>query len=129
MVKQWQLSKFVLSGMYNRNFEAINSVLNNSMKKIEMEYGLFICTIIFYLILCLRFRKEFLMSKDFLHFLVTFSVIVVCRYNYDLNYKHGSFFQLLKVIFNILYTKFCLDCLFYATSTFVSFSAIWSRLK
>ena len=39
---QRQLSK-VLSGMYNCNFEAINQV---------------ICTIILYLILCIRFRKE-----------------------------------------------------------------------
>ena len=31
------------------------------MKNLEMEYGSFICIIIFYLILCIRFRKEFLM--------------------------------------------------------------------
>ena len=41
--------------------------------------------------------------KNFLHLLVTFLVIAVCRYNYDLNYKHDNFFQLLIVVFNILY--------------------------
>ena len=29
----WQLSKVILSGMYNYNFEAINEVLNKRMKK------------------------------------------------------------------------------------------------
>ena len=28
---------------------------------------------------------------------------------WDLNYKHGNFLQLLKVVFNILYITFCLD--------------------
>ena len=42
-------------------FEAINQVLNKRMKKLQMEYEPFICTIIFYLILCTRFRKELLM--------------------------------------------------------------------
>ena len=36
---------------------------------------------------------------DFLHLLLTFLVIAVCRYNYYLNYKHGNFFQLLKIFF------------------------------
>ena len=31
------------------------------MKKLEMEYGPLICTIIFYLIFCIRLRKEILM--------------------------------------------------------------------
>ena len=57
----WQLSKAILAVMYNGNFEAINKVLNKRMKKLEMEYGQFICTIIFYLILYIRFRKELLM--------------------------------------------------------------------
>ena len=57
----WQLSKVILSGMYNCNFEAINQVLNKKTKKLEMEYGPFICAIIFYLIFCIRFRKELLM--------------------------------------------------------------------
>ena len=47
--------------MYNCNFEATNSVLNKTMERLEMEYGPFISMIIFYLILCIRFRKEFLM--------------------------------------------------------------------
>ena len=57
----WQLSKVILSGMYNCNFEAINQVLNKKTKKLEMEYGPFISTIIFYLIFCIRFRKKLLM--------------------------------------------------------------------
>ena len=57
----WQLSTVILSGMYNCNFEAINEVLNKRMKKTEMEYGPFTCTIIFYQIHCIRFRKELLM--------------------------------------------------------------------
>ena len=47
-----QFSKVILSGMCNCNFEAINYVLNKRMKKLEMEYGPFICTIIFCLIIC-----------------------------------------------------------------------------
>ena len=50
----WQLSNVILSVMYNCNFEAINQVLNKSMEKIEIEYGPFICTITFYLMLCIR---------------------------------------------------------------------------
>ena len=34
------------------------TALNKRMEKIEMEYGPFICTIICYLIICIRFRKE-----------------------------------------------------------------------
>ena len=48
----------VPSGMYNCNFEAINMVLIKKMKKLEMEYGPFIYTIITDLMLCIRFRKE-----------------------------------------------------------------------
>ena len=48
----WQFSKVILSGMCNCNFEAMNYVLNKRMKKLEMEYGPFICTIIFCLIIC-----------------------------------------------------------------------------
>ena len=51
----------LLSARYNCNFEAINQVLNKRMKKLEMEYGPFICTIIFYLIVCIRFRRDLLM--------------------------------------------------------------------
>ena len=51
------VKKVVLSGMYKCNFEAINQVLNKRMKKLEMEYGPFIL----YLILCIRYRKEFVM--------------------------------------------------------------------
>ena len=47
--------------MYNCNFEAINWVLNKKTKKLEVEYGPLICIIIFYLILYIRLRKEFLM--------------------------------------------------------------------
>ena len=56
-----QLSKVILSGMYNCNFEAKDWVLNKKMKKLEVEYGPLICIIIFYLILYIRLRKEFLM--------------------------------------------------------------------
>ena len=49
---------------------------------------------------------------------MTSIVMAVCRYNYDLKYKHDNFLLLLKVVFNILYTKFCLDLFLYATSTF-----------
>ena len=111
--------------MCNCNFEVINQILNKKMKKkIEMEYGPFICTTNFYLIPFIIFRKELLMlnlGSELLVFSCDFLVIVVCRYNYDLDYKDDNFFQLLKVIFNILYTKSCLDQLFYAASTFVCF--------
>ena len=60
----WQLSKVILSGVYNCNFEAIIYVLNKRMQKSEIEYGIFICTNIFYLILCIRFRKELLMLSS-----------------------------------------------------------------
>ena len=97
--------------MCNRNFEAINQVLNKILKKIRN--GIWIIHLhIFYLILCKRLRKELLIKvyiTSFLHLLVTFLVIEVWRYNYDLNYKHGNFFQLLMVVFDILYTKFCLN--------------------
>ena len=33
---------------------------------------------------------------------MTFLVMAGCWYNYDLNYKHGNFFSLLKVVLNIL---------------------------
>ena len=48
--------------MYNCNFEVKNKVLNKGMKKLEMQYGPFICIVIFYLILYVRFMKEFLTS-------------------------------------------------------------------
>ena len=51
--------------------------------------------------------------------LVTPLVITVCRYNYDLKYKHDNFFLSLKIVLTILYIKFCLGLFFYATSTFV----------
>ena len=47
--------------MYNSNFEAIKELLKKRMKKLEMEYAPFICTIIFYLMLCIIFRKELVM--------------------------------------------------------------------
>ena len=60
MVKK-QYTDSLLPARYNCNFEAINQVLNKRMKKLEMEYGPFICTIIFYLIVCIRFRRDLLM--------------------------------------------------------------------
>ena len=54
----WQLSKVTPSGTHNCNFEAINY---KRMKKLEMKYRPFICTIIFYLTLFIRFGKELLM--------------------------------------------------------------------
>ena len=51
----------LLSARYNCNFEAINQVLNKRMKKLEMKYGPLICTIVLYLILCIRFKKDILM--------------------------------------------------------------------
>ena len=48
----WQLSKVILSGTYNCNFEAINYERMNKLD--EWMNGL-------YLTLCIRFRKEFLM--------------------------------------------------------------------
>ena len=59
----WQLSKDIPSGMYNCNFETISKVLNNRMTKLEMEYGLFIYTIIIDLMLWIRFRKELVMLR------------------------------------------------------------------
>ena len=46
--------------MYNCNFEAISLVLNKTFEKIEMEYEPLICTIIFYLMLCIKLGKSFL---------------------------------------------------------------------
>ena len=45
----WRLSKVILSGMYC-NFAEINWVLSKRLEKLEMEYELFLCTTIFYLI-------------------------------------------------------------------------------
>ena len=66
----WQLSKAIISGMYNCNFEAINQVLNKRMKKLQMEYGPFIYTIIFYLMLCINSSsnsnsKQYILCHDF----------------------------------------------------------------
>ena len=70
-------SKVILSGMYNCNFEAISYVLNKRMEKTEMEYAPFACTIISYMILCVRFRKELLMLR--LHQeLLTFALDFFC---------------------------------------------------
>ena len=60
------------------------------MKKMKMEYEPFIYTIIFYLILCTKFRKEFLMlslPEELLIFARNvFSYgSAICRYKYDLN--------------------------------------------
>ena len=58
------------------------------MKKLEMEYEsfIFICTIIFYPILCIRFSKELLMLS-LRSELVTFAYDFLSyrSYNYDLN--------------------------------------------
>ena len=43
----WQLNKAIPSGTYNCNFEAINSVVNEKIKKVEMKYELFIYTVIY----------------------------------------------------------------------------------
>ena len=81
----------------------------------------FIYIIIIYLVFWIRFRKELLYYvyvENFLCLLVTFLVIVVCRYNYDLKYKQDNFILLLKVVFNVLYSKkIFLGLFFYATST------------
>ena len=50
--------------------------------------------------------------------LLTFIVILLCKGNYDLKYKHGNFSLLLKVAFKILYNMFCLSFFFYTISTF-----------
>ena len=81
----FQLSKVILSGMYNCSFEAINWVLNKKTKKLDVEYGPLICKIIFYVILYIRFRKEFLMlslreelntiARDFFSFTLRTSYI------------------------------------------------------
>ena len=71
-----------------------------------MEYEPFTFIITFYLTFCIRFWKDFLMlglRLELLTFARDFLVIGVCRYNYDLNYKHGNFSKLLKVVFNIVY--------------------------
>ena len=83
----WQLSKVILSGMYKCNFEVANYVLNKRIKKLEMAYGSFICTIIFYLILCIRFRKELLMLS------LRQELLTLARdfFSYG-SYKHGDFF-------------------------------------
>ena len=76
--------------------------------------------------LWMRFREKsvyYVYVKKLLRLLVTSLAITVCRCNYNLKYELGSFFLLLKVVFNILYTKFCLDLFFYATSTFPFFKS------
>ena len=59
-----------------------------------MKYETLICTIIFYLMLCIRFRKKPL--------ILSFSLRIsyICSWLYDLNYKHDNF--LLFLIFCIL---------------------------
>ena len=54
----WQLSKVILSGMYNCNFEAISKVLNKRMKKLEMEYGPLITQASSIVMFWIRFWKE-----------------------------------------------------------------------
>ena len=69
----------------------------------------------------MRFRKELVMFvyiKNFMYLLLTFIVILLCKCNYDLKYKHGNFSLLLKVVFKILHNMFCLSFFFYTTSTF-----------
>ena len=73
--------------MYKCNFEVANYVLNKRIKKLEMEYGSFICTITFYLILCIRFRKELLMLS------LRQELLTLARdfFSYG-SYKYGDFF-------------------------------------
>ena len=56
------LSKVIPFGMCSCNFDAIKYVLNKR-KKLEMEYGPFINTILINLILCIRFRKDLVMLR------------------------------------------------------------------
>ena len=75
-----------------------------------MEYGQFICTIIFYLILCIRFRKGslcYVYVKNFSHLLTfdshsDFFQLSQFAGTTDLNYKHGNILQFLKVVFKVL---------------------------
>ena len=53
-----QLSKAILSSMYNSDFEAVSWVLKKRMKKLKMKQGPFIDTVIIYLMLWIRFKKE-----------------------------------------------------------------------
>ena len=50
--------------------------------------------------------------KNLLRLLMTFVVIAVCRYNYNLKYRHNNLFLLLKTVYNVLYTKFYLGFFF-----------------
>ena len=108
----WKLRKVILSCMYNCNFQAINQVLNKRMRKLEMEHESFTCIIIFYVAVSIRFRKEFPFQLS--QFAGT-TMISIINTAIDLSCSR---------LFLILYTKFCLDHLFYETSTFVCFSAI-----
>ena len=54
----WQLNKIISFCMYNCNFEAIKSVLNERMKKVEMEYKPCIYKTITYLMLQKKIREE-----------------------------------------------------------------------
>ena len=53
--------------------------------------------------------------------MVSINVTNVFRNYDDLKYKHSNFSLLLKVIFNMLYTRFCPGLFFYASSTFFLF--------
>ena len=63
---RWQLSKVLTSGMYKSNFEAINKVVNKRMKKLKMEYGPFIYTIIPQSLLCYVYTQ----SQEILYYVI-----------------------------------------------------------
>ena len=71
------------------------------MKKLEIEYRPLIYTMMIYLMLWIRFRKELMLVyvKNFLCLLMMSIVIAVCRCNYNLKDKYDNFFLLLKVVF------------------------------
>ena len=58
------------------------------MKKLEMEYGPFIYAIIFYVMLCIRFRKEHLMlSLREEHLTFARDFFIYCRLQTHLRFK------------------------------------------
>ena len=99
-----QLSKVILYGMYNCNFEAINQVLNTRMKKIRN--GTWTIHLHNHPLYDILYQIQERVSYVKFRFRTsTFLVIAfVDSYNYDLNYKQGNFSQLLKVflIYSIL---------------------------
>ena len=80
--------------------------------------------------LCTELRKKLVMLH-LCYELLTFPCEFLSQFagTAMFNYKHFNLFLLMKIAFNILYTKFCLGLFFYANSTLVCFSSDKNMLE